>query len=113
MRRLATLRIFGYCTGWRLAPVWRERPVNILRRLPFASERCPHRIVTPYAEPATMAVRASNVQVSLDDRIEILNRNAAEASQAKKVFRTVSTILGLVRVRSVVLRSLVDSISHR
>jgi len=34
----------------------------------------------------------------LDDRIDVLNRNAAEDSPAKQIFKTVRTTLALVRV---------------
>jgi hypothetical protein len=52
-----------------------------------------------------MAARTRKVKVSLDDRIDILNRNAVEASPAKQVFRTVGAILALVRVGALVLHS--------
>jgi len=39
----------------------------------------------------------------LDDRIDILNRNAADASPVQQVYRTVSDILALVRVIAQVL----------
>jgi hypothetical protein len=45
----------------------------------------------------------------LDDKIDILNRNAGEASPAKQVFETVAAILALVRVSALVLRSSVNS----
>jgi len=45
----------------------------------------------------------------LDDRIDILNRNAVEASAAKQVFRTVGVILALVRVSALVLRPPVNN----
>ena len=46
-----------------------------------------------------MATRTRKAKVSLlDDRIEVLNREAIEASSAKQVFRTVSATIALVRV---------------
>ena len=54
---------------------------------------------TPYTKPVKMATRTHKAKVSLlDDRIDVLNKDAAEASPAKQVFRTVSTTLALVRV---------------
>lgn len=44
-----------------------------------------------------MATRRNNVRVLLDDRIDILGRNATEAFPAKDLFGTVCTILALVR----------------
>ena len=51
-----------------------------------------------------MGTHARRLKESLDDKIEILNTNALEASLAKEIFITVSAILALVRVRSVVIR---------
>ena len=46
-----------------------------------------------------MAAHVSKVQVSLlDDRISILDTSMADNSPLKQVFRTVSAIIGLVRV---------------
>jgi len=45
----------------------------------------------------------------LDDRIDTLNRNVADASPAQRVFRTVSAILALTRVCILVLVSPADS----
>ena len=46
-----------------------------------------------------MGTRARRVKASLlDDKIDILNRSAVEASPAQQVYRTVSAILALVRV---------------
>ena len=46
-----------------------------------------------------MATRTRKAKESLlDDRINILNKDAVEASPAKQVFSTVSTTLALVRV---------------
>ena len=57
-----------------------------------------------------MAAPAAEAQVSLlDDRIGILDRNAAEASPAGQVLRTVGAVLALVRVRALFLRSPLDS----
>jgi len=50
-----------------------------------------------------MGVRRRKAIVSLDDKIDILNKNAAEDSPAKQVFTTVSAILVLVRVSVVAL----------
>lgn len=49
-----------------------------------------------------MAARTSNVKLSLDCRIVILNRNALaiSAHQVPGVFRAAIAILALVRVRS-------------
>ena len=44
----------------------------------------------------------------LDDRIEILDRNATEPPLAGQVFGTVRAILASVRVRALLLRSPVD-----
>ena len=51
-----------------------------------------------------MGTHARRLKEPLDDKIEILNTNALEASPAKEIFVTVSAILALVRVRSVVIR---------
>lgn len=59
-----------------------------------------------------MATRTSKARASLNDRIDILNKNAVEVSPAKQVFGTVTTILALVRVRFVALCSSMDSGSH-
>ena len=57
-----------------------------------------------------MATPTGEALVSLlDDRIEILDRNATEPPLAGQVFRTVRAILAFVRVRALLLRSLVDS----
>ena len=54
---------------------------------------------TPHTRPEKMATRTRKAKVSLlDDRINILNNDAVEASPAKQVFRNVSTTLALVRV---------------
>jgi len=50
-----------------------------------------------------MGVRRRKAIVSLDDKIDILDKNAAEDSPAKQVFKTVSAILALVRVSAVAL----------
>ena len=39
----------------------------------------------------------------INDKIDILNRDVVEASPAKRIFRTVSAILALVRVGAPVL----------
>ena len=59
-----------------------------------------------------MGARRRRATVSLDDKIDTLDKNAAEDSPAKQVFATVSAILTLVRV-STVAASSVDSRSHR
>lgn len=57
-----------------------------------------------------MATHKRKAKMSLlDDRIEILNRDATEASSAKQVFKTVSSTLALVRVSATILHSYVDS----
>jgi len=56
-----------------------------------------------------MATRTRKAEVSLlDDRIDVLNRNAVEVSSAKQVFRTVSATLALVRVSAPILHPPVD-----
>jgi len=46
-----------------------------------------------------MIRRAHKAKVSfINDRVDILNRNAVETFPAKQVFRTVNAILSLVRV---------------
>jgi len=40
----------------------------------------------------------TNTRKILDDRINILDRNAVEASPARLIFRTASAILALTRV---------------
>ena len=46
-----------------------------------------------------MAARTRRAKVSrINDKIDILNRNAAKTFPANQVFRTVSVILSLVRV---------------
>jgi len=45
------------------------------------------------------------MKVSLDDGIDILDRNAVEVSPVKQIFGTVRAILALVRVGVCVLRS--------
>ena len=56
-----------------------------------------------------MAAPTAEAQASLlDDRIGILDKNAAEASPVSQVFRTVGAILALVRVRALLLRPPVD-----
>ena len=52
-----------------------------------------------------MGTHARRLKEPLDDKIEILNTNALEASPTKEIFITVSAILALIRVRSVVIRS--------
>ena len=57
------------------------------------------RISTPHIKPVIMGTRARRVKASLlDDKIDILNRSAVEASPAQQVYRTVSAILALARV---------------
>ena len=63
---------------------------------------------TPHAEPLIMATPTPNIKVSLDDRIDALDRNAVEASPAKQVFKTVSVILALIRVSRLFLRPSVN-----
>ena len=56
---------------------------------------------TSHTKPARMSTRARKARVSLlDDRIDILDKNAAGSSPPKEVFRTVAAILALVRVSS-------------
>ena len=51
-----------------------------------------------------MSLRARKARVLLlDDRIDILDGNAAGSSPANELFRTVADILALVRVSSAVL----------
>lgn len=56
--------------------------------------------------PHTMRTRTRKL---LDDRIDILNGNAVDASPAQQVFRTASAILVLTRVCILVLVSPTDS----
>ena len=57
-----------------------------------------------------MSTHTRKARVSLlDDRIDILDKNAAGSSPAKKVFGTVATILVLVRVGSPALGPSADS----
>jgi len=66
--------------------------------------------VLVHSRPVILSARTCNVQMSvLDHRINILNGNAVEASHAKKVFRTASAIMVLVRVSTLVLRSSMSS----
>ena len=52
-----------------------------------------------------MEIRTTTAKVPLlEHRIEILNKNAVEASAAKQVFRTVGVIQALVRVSPFILR---------
>jgi hypothetical protein len=63
----------------------------------------------PHTNPAIMATRTRKVETpTLDDRIDILNRDTVEVSPAKHVFRTVGAILALVRVGALVLRPSVN-----
>ena len=59
------------------------------------------------------ATRPTDGRMPLNDRIDALNRDTAEASPVKLVFETVTHILALARVRTVVPRLPVDSRSHR
>jgi len=45
-----------------------------------------------------MGAHGRKAAVSLNDKIDILDKNAVEDSPAKQVFKTVSVILALVRV---------------
>ena len=78
----------------------------------------PHSTPTPslhcYAsyQPVAMGARRRKLTVSLGDKIDTLDKNAAEDSPTKRVFATVSAILTLVRV-STVAASSVDSKPHR
>ena len=59
---------------------------------------------TPHTKSVIMATRTRKAKVSLfDARIGVLNSNAVEASPTKRIFRTVGTILALVRVGALVL----------
>ena len=65
---------------------------------------------TPNIKQLTMATPTREALASLlEDRIEILDRNTNSHLQAGQVFRTVGAILAFVRVRALLLRSLVDS----
>ena len=56
----------------------------------------------------SMATRTRKANATLfDDRINVLDRNAIETSPTKRIFRTVSAILALVRVSVLVLHLLV------
>jgi len=70
----------------------------------------PHSTSTPYPKPITSGAHARKTRVSLlDDKIDILDRGAVEASPVKQVFRTVSAIIALVRVSTLVLHPSVNS----
>jgi len=56
------------------------------------------RTIVPHTKLLTMATQAREVKAFLDDRIDILNRNAIEVPLAMQIFRTASSILALVRV---------------
>ena len=58
-----------------------------------------------------MATRVPNINASLDDMVDALNRDAIKASSMKQVFRTVGTVLSLIQVSCLVLRPSVNS--HR
>ena len=65
---------------------------------------------TPYTEPSKMATHAHESPVSLlNDRIHVLDKNAAGSSPAKQVFRNVGAILALVRVSAFALRPSANS----
>ena len=73
-------------------PHVRNHPVYLA--VPF--ELDPHH---PTSQSAIMPAHARKARVSLfNDRIDILKRNAVETSPTYQVFRTVDTILALVRV---------------
>jgi len=55
----------------------------------------------------------ANTRKVLDGRIDILDRNAADASPAQRVFKTVSAILVLTRVSVLPLFPPLYSYSHR
>jgi len=82
-------------------------PIQLLASLELNRH---HPIGTPDSKPTKMATREAKVSL-LDDRIDVLNRNAVEGSPAKQVFRTVSNTLALVRVSTRILRPPVNS--HR
>ena len=50
-----------------------------------------------------MGAHRRKAAVSLDDAVNILDKNATEDSPTKQVFKTVSAILALVRVSAVAL----------
>jgi len=56
------------------------------------------RTIMSHTKQLTMATRTHEVKAFLDDRIDILDRNAVEVPPAKRIFRTASGILSLVRV---------------
>jgi len=72
-----------------------------------------HNRPTGATKPVKMTTRTRKAKMSLlDDRIDILNGDAAKASTVKQVFRTVSTAIALVRVSApscVRLWALVDN----
>lgn len=53
-------------------------------------------------QPVTMGARRRKATMSLNDKIDILDRNAVGDFPAKQVFKIVSVILALVRVSAVV-----------
>jgi len=61
-----------------------------------------------------METQTQEVKASLDDRIDILNRDAVGVSPAKRIFRTASGALALVRVSvSAALCSYIYSRTYR
>lgn len=54
-----------------------------------------------------MALRTSNVRASLDNKIEVLNGSADEASAVNQVFRTAGNVLALIRVRTTLCSCLI------
>jgi len=59
---------------------------------------------TPHTKLTGMATRTCKAKASLpDDRIDISNRNAREASSAKQVFRAASAAIALVWVSAPIL----------
>lgn len=85
---------------------WSDRPLGITPSAPPYH----HPASTSYTKPTRTGTHTRNAKVSLlDDRIDILNGGAVEASPAKRVFQTVSTILALVRVSDLVLDLPVNS----
>ena len=56
-------------------------------------------IITPSTRFIIMAATARKIKVTLNHRIDILNRNAVETFPGNQVFKAAAAILALVRVR--------------
>ena len=66
-------------------------------------------VLNPRCLDTKLVIMKTNIRELLNDRIDILNRKAIDASPARQVLKTTSAILTLVRVSTLVPRSPVDS----